>query len=112
MRRRNLLRLLASACVLAACGTPFVGAARAATVVDTIFGQTTPTVIDSGDHNPVEVGVKFISSVNGTVSGIRFYKASTNVGVHVGTLWTANGRRLAQVTFRSETASGWQTASF
>ena len=29
-----------------------------------------------------------------------------------GSLWDSNGRRLAKVTFRNETETGWQTASF
>ena len=30
--------------------------------------------------------------------------------MHVGSLWTSHGRRLAKVTFSSETATGWQVA--
>ena len=44
--------------------------------------------------------------------GIRFYKAAANTGTHIGSLWTADGQRLAQVTFTGETASGWQQANF
>ena len=79
---------------------------------DTIFGQATPATIDSGDGNSVNVGVKFSSSLAGTITGIRFYKASTNTGTHVGSLWSASGTLLAQATFTTETASGWQQASF
>ena len=40
---------------------------------------------------------------------IRFYKASTNTGTHVGSLWTAGGTRLAQATFsRRDARRGWQ----
>ena len=67
---------------------------------------------DSGDPTPIEVGVKFRSDAYGTVTGIRFYKAAANTGTHIGSLWTADGQRLAQVTFTGETASGWQTATF
>ena len=48
----------------------------------------------------------------GQVTGIRFYKAATNTGTHIGSLWTASGTLLAQATFTNETASGWQTAYF
>ena len=44
----------------------------------------------------------------GTVTGIRFYKSSTNTGTHVGNLWTADRQLLAPATFTGETASGWQ----
>ena len=67
---------------------------------------------DSGDPTPIEVGVKFRSDAYGTVTGIRFYKATANTGTHIGSLWTADGQRLAQVTFTGETASGWQQANF
>ncbi len=42
----------------------------------------------------------------GTVSGLRFYKATANTGTHVGSIWSASGERLASATFTSETASG------
>ena len=71
-----------------------------------------PTVADSGDGNADELGVKFTSSVFGTVNGIRFYKASANTGTHIGNLWTASGQLLATATFTSETASGWQQVNF
>ena len=71
-----------------------------------------PPVPDVGPDNSVELGVKFRSEVNGFVTGIRFYKAPRNTGVHVGSLWTAEGTWLASVTFNKETASGWQTAMF
>ncbi len=60
----------------------------------------------------LELGVKFQSDVSGSITGIRFYKYSTNTGTHVGNLWTAGGTRLGTVTFTSETASGWQQATF
>jgi hypothetical protein len=81
-------------------------------ITDTIFGTSTPTTVDSGDGNPVELGVKFTSDVGGTVNGVRFYKASTNTGTHVGSLWTTTGTLLASATFSNESASGWQQVLF
>ena len=49
---------------------------------------------------------------NGWITGIRFYKGSGNTGTHVGSLWTANGTLLGQVTFTNESATGWQQANF
>ena len=54
----------------------------------------------------------FSSEVSGSVTGIRFYKASTNTGTHIGSLWSASGTLLGSATFTNETASGWQQASF
>jgi hypothetical protein len=78
-----------------------------------IWGSNvTPAQPDSGDRNSIEIGVKFTSDVYGTVNGIRFYKASTNTGTHIGNLWTASGQLLASATFTSESASGWQQVNF
>ena len=73
---------------------------------------TVPGVVDTTDPNAVELGVKFRSDVNGTVLGVRFYKAAANTGTHVGNLWSSTGTLLATVTFAKETASGWQQAYF
>jgi hypothetical protein len=79
----------------------------------TLFDDgTTPTVLDSGETTPVTVGVTFSSSLDGTITGIRFYKGPNNTGTHVGTLWTASGTALATGTFTGESTSGWQTLTF
>ncbi len=72
----------------------------------------TPTNVDSGDSNAVELGVQFSSATSGYISGVRFYKASANTGIHIGSLWTADGTLLAQATFSNETADGWQQVTF
>ena len=71
-----------------------------------------PGTIDSGDSNPISVGVKISSSVPGTITGIRFYKSPANVGTHIGSLWSSTGQLLATGTFTNETASGWQELDF
>ena len=79
---------------------------------DTLFDFATPATIDSGDASAITVGIKFIASVNGTVTGIRFYKAPANTGAHTAALWDANGNLLATASFANETASGWQQVTF
>jgi hypothetical protein len=59
-----------------------------------------------------EMGSKFTVSSAASLTGIRFYKDAGETGTHVGTLWNAAGGIVGQVTFGSETASGWQQASF
>lgn len=71
-----------------------------------------PGAASNPDTHAVELGVKFRASTAGSISGIRFYKSSQNTGTHIGHLWTKTGQLLATVTFTSETASGWQKASF
>ena len=87
--------------------------ASAPAVVTTIWpNSAVPALVDNGPDSAVELGVKFKSDVAGTITGIRFYKASANTGAHIGNLWTSTGTRLATVTFTNETASGWQQALF
>ena len=72
----------------------------------------TPAVLADPDTSPVELGVKFTSDTNGYITGIRFYKSSSNTGTHVANLWTSSGTLLATATFSNETASGWQQVNF
>lgn len=65
------------------------------------------------DNVQLEVGMKFRSVINTYVTGVRFYKTANNIGTHIGELYSyPAGVRLAQVTFTSETQTGWQVASF
>ena len=76
----------------------------------TLFGDIVPRIESADDGAPVELGVVLEPSRNGLVTAIRFYKGPGNGGTHTGSLWSATGTRLAEVTFTNETASGWQTA--
>ncbi len=111
MRRRDRWSAMTVVMALAVAGLSLPASAAAATP-DTIFGSATPATIDSGDGNAVVLGVKFTSEVPGSVTGVRFYKATTNTGTHIGSLWSAGGTLLASATFTGETASGWQQVSF
>ncbi|WP_204059058.1 DUF4082 domain-containing protein [Microbispora corallina] len=75
-------------------------------------GSATPAVASQNDPNSVVLGVKFRSTQDGLITGIKFYKGAQNTGTHTGSLWAADGRRLASVTFTNETASGWQRMDF
>ncbi|HXI32311.1 MAG TPA: N,N-dimethylformamidase beta subunit family domain-containing protein, partial [Vicinamibacterales bacterium] len=72
----------------------------------------TPTVPSAADSNAVELGVQFNSDIDGFITGIRFYKGTTNTGTHIGNLWSSNGIRLATAEFSSESTSGWQQVLF
>ena len=69
---------------------------------------TLPDKPAENDPQPIEVGVKFQPEADGFITGLRFYKGPGNGGSHVGHLWTSAGTLLAQATFTSETATGWQ----
>ncbi|WP_425956181.1 DUF4082 domain-containing protein [Xylanimonas sp. McL0601] len=77
-----------------------------------VFGDTVPAVASDSDTSAVELGMRFVPQTDGVVSGVRFYKGSGNTGTHTGSLWSATGQLLAQVSFTGETATGWQTATF
>ena len=72
----------------------------------------TPAITSVNDAIPRELGVKFESAVAGYVTGILFYKGSSNTGTHVGHLCTSTGNLLATATFTNETATGWQQVTF
>ncbi|WP_307041385.1 DUF4082 domain-containing protein [Agromyces ramosus] len=74
--------------------------------------STTPAVLEVADSAAVTLGVRFTPSVDGTVTGVAFYKGAGNTGQHVGTLWSATGAQLATATFSGESTSGWQTVDF
>ena len=74
--------------------------------------SATPKTVDAGSGGPVELGVKFRSEINGTITGLRFYKGASNTGTHVGNLWSSSGALLASAVFSNETASGWQQVNF
>ena len=71
-----------------------------------------PTVLDFADPTAVTLGVRFSSTVGGTVTGVRFYKGPANTGSHTGTLWSASGEKLAEGVFADESSAGWQTLVF
>ena len=96
-----------------AIGTgPQSAASNATTPEDTIFDYATPETADSGDRGSIELGLKFTAEENGSVTGVRFYKAATNTGTHIGSLWSESGALLASATFLGETESGWQQVNF
>ncbi len=78
-----------------------------------LFGPNeTPSQTQSTDTAQVNLGMRFVASAAGTITGIKYYKSPGDTGTHTGRLWTSTGTLLASVTFTNETASGWQTATF
>ena len=112
MERRRLSAIPVVGLTLLTLLATLLAAAPASAQTDTIFGASAPATIDSGDGHSVVVGVKFRSEVPGTVTGVRFYKASTNTGTHIGSLWSSTGTQLASATFTGESTSGWQQVNF
>ena len=66
----------------------------------TIFGTAAPTrLVQHTDSSGVEVGTRFTARSNGTATGMRFWKGQNAVGPHTGSLWSAQGLKLAGATF-------------
>lgn len=59
-----------------------------------------------------EFGIKFMVLYAANVSGVTFYKASSESGMHTVKLWSAGGALLASAVVPLESASGYQTAWF
>jgi parallel beta-helix repeat protein len=112
LNRRLVNGALTSSLTLVLLGASLLRAVPVGATAYSLFGTTTPSVVDGGDTSAVELGVKFQPSSDGTISAVRFYKSSANTGTHIGSLWTTSGTRLASVTFTGETSSGWQQANF
>jgi glucose/arabinose dehydrogenase len=76
----------------------------------TLFTTQTPAQPNFTDGAGVdwEYGMRFTSATAGQVQAIRYYKAPSETGSHVGKIWSSTGTLLASVTFTNETASGWQ----
>jgi uncharacterized repeat protein (TIGR02543 family) len=75
----------------------------------TVFpASEAPTDPVGNDQTPFEGGMKWRSTVDGTVTALRYYKPVGATGTHTGSLWTGAGTLLAQQVFTGETASGWQ----
>jgi hypothetical protein len=109
-------------------GFPAIGASATNFWVDPIF-NTSPTIgtatpmsvwtqaavpntVAAPTSQPAQLGLTFISGVSGYVTGLRYYKTSTNTGEHLGYLWASTGTLLASVSFTNESVSGWQQANF
>ncbi|MFO1153879.1 MAG: DUF6605 domain-containing protein [Rhodospirillales bacterium] len=75
----------------------------------TIWANTAvPEIASVADPQPIEVGIRFQSDVDGRITALRFFKGSANTGPHVGNLWSGDGKLLASAPFKTETPVGWQ----
>ena len=78
-------------------------------VTESLFTSSTVPGAKENDGTPYEMGMRFRSASSGQISAIRFYKVAEDTGVHVGSIFSTNGSKLASVTFSGESLSGWQS---
>lgn len=68
-------------------------------------------MVDNGDNQAVEVGMKFRADVDGYITCV-FTRALPTRARTLAIYGPARGQKLATATFTSESASGWQEVSF
>src|SRR5947208_788185 len=94
---RRVSLCVAALCLIAAATYVARVAAQSASCPCSIWTPaTTPANAAVSDGQPIEVGVKFRSDVDGFVTSLRFYKGGANTGAHVGHLWSATGVLLGE----------------
>ncbi len=86
----------------------FAATGTGAVTTQQIFTTQVPALVDANDGVSYELGMKFRSARSGKISALRYWKAPSDGGTHVGRVWDSAGTLLASVTFTGETASGWQ----
>ncbi len=78
-----------------------------------IFPNNAPSIgTVSNDGSGIEVGMKFRSTIDGFVTGVRFWKNAGDFGTYTGHLWSGAGSLLAEGYFADDTSSGWKSAVF
>lgn len=79
---------------------------------ETLFTYQVPAQVNQADNTAYSLGLKFQTTVDGYLKGIRFWKDSNESGTHVGKIWAINGTLLRAVDFTNETSSAWQNQLF
>jgi hypothetical protein len=74
-----------------------------------LFSQSNIPAQTKNEDRPLEVGVKFTSSVAGQITALKFYRSPGDRGPNLLDLWTSTGTNLASAHFFNIRASGWQT---
>jgi hypothetical protein len=69
--------------------------------------SATPDTPAFDDAQPVEVGVKFRSDIDGYVTALRFYKGTDTAGAYLANLWTSGGKLLGSARVANEQQTGW-----
>jgi len=80
-----------------------------------LFPRTPPARAEvDPDRRPVELGLRFTPRADGTVAGVRVYKADADDSAtpRSGTLWSASGNALATASYTRSATTGWLTATF
>jgi hypothetical protein len=95
------------------CFVILVGGRSSSAQSISIFGDAAPAPLEN-ETGPLTGGVKFWSTESGTISAIRFYRATTSPNGYVASLYSASGSVLGSVNMAHESGPvpGWQVAEF
>ena len=75
-------------------------------LAQTVHGNVLPASEGADESDAIELGMAFTPTVDGLVSGVRFFKDYRNTGTHIGTLWTSTGSSLGTVDLPERDAVG------
>lgn len=114
MRRRSRPRLwltLTLATLLAVTGGVAIAASGDTASSYSFFARTdtAPATLDP-DTRPVELGLRFQSSVAGSIQAVRFLQVPGDTGSHRVTVWSADGKALASTVVTATGSGGWRQA--
>jgi len=80
-----------------------------------LFANSIPDTIASGQGSSWEQGVEISSSMSGIITKVKFYRAAEeSPGGHYATIWNLSGQQLVRVPFVNEDpnpGAGWQYAT-
>jgi hypothetical protein len=83
-------------------------AAQSGVTGETLFTTQVPAIPGGNDGVNYELGTALQSDVPGYITGVRYWKAAGDTGLHTGKIWSNAGALLTSVPFANETDSGWQ----
>lgn len=100
--------ILCNSCTkeLSAVGPPLFGP------VSIFTNQAPPGQTKNDSTGGIELGLKFQSTIEGHIDGIKFYKTSGDSGIHTAQVYSSDGTLLASEVFINETDSGWRSVLF
>jgi hypothetical protein len=76
-----------------------------------LFSAQTPSTTDANDNQGITLTTRFVSDVDGNVTGVRFYRSVTAPTSAIGVLYSDAGVELARATFGTLT-TGWNSVTF
>jgi hypothetical protein len=71
-----------------------------------------PAMLTDPDRAATQLGVKFTANVDGTISGVSFFRGPAATNADSVKLWTASGQLVASATTGDKSTTGWIDVKF